>query len=84
MTDSPPTYKLVFGSDVDRDGAFIELSREEAGASFPIIEVFRSDTDGRITVTAEPEPIPPEWINHLFDQTKTDLLRRPLDPPRGK
>ena len=84
MPDAHPQYKIVFGSDIDRDGVFLELSREEAGASRPVIEIFRSDADGRITVTSEPEPIPLDWFTQILDQVKTDLLPRPLDPGRGR
>jgi len=84
MPDSRPQYRLAFGSDVDRDGVFLELSREEAGASFSIIEIFRSDADGRITVTSQSEPIPSDWFAHLLEQVGTDLLRRPLDRRGGK
>ena len=76
-------HQIVFGSDIDRDGVFLELARLEADGSHPIIEVFRSDRDGSITVTSEPEPIPPDLIVRLLDKVKTDLLQRPLEGESG-
>jgi hypothetical protein len=78
MSQTEPRYSISFGSDVDRDGVYLELARLEPGASFPVIEFFRSDEDGRITITAEGESIPADWFNQLLDQAKIDLLRRPL------
>ncbi len=35
-------FSVVRGSDVERDGMFLELA--EAGSSFPLIEAFYSDS----------------------------------------
>jgi hypothetical protein len=79
MPTSQAQYRIVFGSDVDRDGVYLELARQELDGVHPIVEIFRSDVDGRITVTSEAEPVPSEWFSQLVSRAKTDLLGRPLD-----
>ena len=78
MVKTNTKHQIVFGSDIDRDGVFLELSRLEPDGSHPIVEIFRSDRDGSITLTSEPEPIPPDLIASLLDRVRTDLLQRPL------
>jgi hypothetical protein len=41
-------FSTVRGSDVARDGMFLELS--EAGSSSPLMEAFYSDADGSFSV----------------------------------
>ena len=41
-------FSVVRGSDVERDGMFLELS--EAGSSFPLMEAFYSDSDGSFSI----------------------------------
>ena len=41
-------FSTVRGSDVVRDGMFLELS--EAGSSSPLMEVFYSDADGSFSI----------------------------------
>jgi hypothetical protein len=84
MATPQAQYRIVFGSDVDRDGVYLELARLELDGVHPIVEIFRSDVDGRITITSEAEPVPSEWYSQLVSRATTDLLGRPLDAmPRG-
>lgn len=41
-------FRAVRGSDVVRDGMFLELS--EAGSSSPLLEAFYSDADGSFSL----------------------------------
>lgn len=82
MAENTPTYQISFGSDIKRDGVYLELARIESDGAYAIIEVFRSDSDGKITFTtfpAESEAIPPDLVARLVERIKTDLLERPLE-----
>lgn len=76
MRDGAISYDVVFGSDVDRDGVFVELTRVEAGARYPIVEIFRSDADGSYTVGAADEAVPELHMTQLLDQVRSRLAGR--------
>ena len=52
MTPKPSPFATVFGSDVDRDGVFLELSRRTDHGTEVLLEAFRSDRDRSVTITA--------------------------------
>ena len=59
-------YRLIRGSDVIRDGMYLELARaDEPGA--PLAEYFYSDSDGQLTLTVYAGQLPQElliWFRH--------------------
>ena len=64
-------YYCLLGSDVIRDGMYLELS-ESSGEE--ILEIFYSDQTGFMTLTALKENIPVEAVEWLIEQAKTKLL----------
>lgn len=42
-----PTFRYIFGSDIQRDGVFLELERSTGPERGLVFEVFRSDVNGR-------------------------------------
>ena len=53
-------YDVLFGSDVERDGVFLELHDRYlhlTGRTQPLLEVFRSDQDNQIMFTVYSGPL---------------------------
>jgi hypothetical protein len=55
-------YELVYGSDSQRDGVYLELSDASGDEAVVIVDAFRWDPDGRITFSAYREDVPLEII----------------------
>ena len=49
-------FSTIRGSDLNRDGMFLELS--EAGSSNPLMEVFYSDVDRTFHISGFGQPVP--------------------------
>jgi hypothetical protein len=79
MAKTNAKHEILFGSDVDRDGVYLELRRLDADAPQFVLEIFRSDRDGSITVTSEAAPMPADVVSELLDRVKVELLQRPLE-----
>jgi hypothetical protein len=58
MTKHSSEYRVLFGSDVQRDGTYVELSAEHDVEGSAWIEVFRSDVDAVMTFSAEARDLP--------------------------
>lgn len=66
-------YTLLLGSDVIRDGMYLELSE---GKNVGIAEVFRSDESGETILATFGNDIPLEVIEWLVSQARERLLTR--------
>jgi hypothetical protein len=71
------TYLLTMGSDVDRDGMYLEATISTSSPQV-VAEVFYSDTSGRFTVSCFKESIPIEVLEYLLAEA-----RRRLPPREG-
>ncbi len=56
------SYKAIVGSDVDRDGMYLELTDQD---NLLVGEVFFSDVDSRMTVTLYQSEVPLEVIEWM-------------------
>ena len=64
-------FCMVVGSDVTRDGMFIELS--EAGSVPVLMEAFYSDADGSFTITGFGSPVPIEVAEQFIARARESL-----------
>jgi hypothetical protein len=58
-------YELLFGSDVQRDGVYLELNDVSGATPVAVLFAFYSDADGRMTFSAYREDVPfgaVEWF----------------------
>jgi hypothetical protein len=62
-------YSTVRGSDVSRDGMFLELNR--AGKS--VAEVFFDDNTRKFTVSLFADNLPLSVLEKFFEEAKVDL-----------
>ena len=60
-------YEILFGSDVQRDGVFLELSEYTDGTRNVLAEVFFYDEIGRLVFTAFEPDIPYSLVKWLHD-----------------
>jgi hypothetical protein len=69
-------YRLLLASDVDRrDGLGLELY--DTGAPEPLMEIFRDDVTGRVTLTAfGSEPLPLALVERFMDVARDRLGAR--------
>ena len=59
------TYEITMGSDLDRDGMFLELDELGLGGRETLAEWFYSDLDGSMEFTAYTDGVPAavlEWF----------------------
>lgn len=68
-------YFYVRGSDVDRDGMYLELFHGDAKfpGQEPLAEIFYSDKGGSMVVTTFSEAVPLEAVEWLIAEAKTQL-----------
>jgi hypothetical protein len=71
------TYTFTMGSDVDRDGMYLEAAIT-GSPSEVVAEVFYSDASGQFAVSCFKESIPIEVLEHLMTEA-----RRRLPPQAG-
>jgi hypothetical protein len=64
-------YEVIMGSDVIRDGMFLEL--RDLLADEPAAEVFFSDMDGSFAITRFRADVPPEIEAWLQDEARRRL-----------
>lgn len=55
-------FTLIRGSDVQRDGMYLEISEKMHGGTHVVLEVFYRDEDGRMTLTAFAKDLPLELV----------------------
>lgn len=66
------TYTLELGSDLERDGMFLELYEGSRDGPF-LAEVFYSDQTHTMTFTALREDLPLEAVEWFIEQAKVQL-----------
>ena len=78
-------YELVYGSDIQRDGVYLELSDVSRDDPVVIVDAFRWDPDGRITFSAYREDVPFEIVEWFTAEVRRRLAPAitPSDPPIG-
>ncbi|TIW16618.1 MAG: hypothetical protein E5V65_16605 [Mesorhizobium sp.] len=69
------TYKATIGSDVQRDGMYLELADQHERK---VGEIFFSDVDGKMTVTLSQPEVPLEVVEWMIARAKVRLP--PADP----
>lgn len=74
MSKSPiGSFELTMGSDVQRDGMFLELS-DGVVENAPLAEVFYADADGQMTLaTFDNASVPLEVVEWLIAEGKRRL-----------
>ena len=77
MTQSGSGYQFLMGSDIERDGMFMEML-DASGAC--VAEVFYSDVTGRMVVTLEQQELPIEAVEELLSRASLQLP--PLQKPK--
>jgi hypothetical protein len=65
------SYQCVLGSDLDRDGMYLELSEVVTGEI--VAEIFYSDQTHQMVLNAFKKALPLELVEWLVGQAKTDL-----------
>ncbi|HCR4096803.1 TPA: hypothetical protein OOF48_001974 [Providencia rettgeri] len=63
-------YKLARGSDIVRDGMYLELTMANTDPVLQLAEVFYSDVTHQFTLTCFEPNIPLEVIETLIEQAK--------------
>jgi hypothetical protein len=71
-------YRLTRGSDIARDGMFLEADLVGAPNRRTVAEVFYSDVTGKFTVTLFEESVPAELLEFLIADA-----RKCLPPTKG-
>jgi hypothetical protein len=65
------TYAVIRGSDVDRDGMYLELTRD--GQQGEVAEVFYADETGEFSLTTFGNAVPLAAIEWLIDRSRALL-----------
>ena len=71
MADLCPGYRTVRGSDIHRDGMYLELIDSASGDE--VGEVFYSDESGRMQITIFQQDMPLDVIERFIEKAKRDL-----------
>ncbi len=71
-------FRSIMGSDVSRDGMFLELAEDSNHANL-LLEVFYSDRDGSMTLSAFAEAIPLPIVQEFISEAQRRLP--PKTPP---
>ncbi|HHR6186962.1 TPA: hypothetical protein ACS729_000384 [Providencia alcalifaciens] len=66
-------YEFVRGSDIVRDGMYLELTMANTDPELQLAEVFYSDVTHQFTLTCFEPNIPLEVIEILIEQAKKRL-----------
>ena len=66
------TFKTVMGSDLKRDGMYLELIDEVSGDE--VAEVFYSDSTGEMNISVFRPGLPLVAVEHLIAEAKVRLL----------
>lgn len=70
MTHDDIEYELSRGSDIVRDGMFLELTMANTNPVLQLAEVFYSDVTHQFTLTCYEPNIPLAVIEDLIEQAK--------------
>jgi hypothetical protein len=71
LTEPRSSYRIVRGSDLQRDGMFLEL--EEERSRTVLAEVFYSDVTRQMSLTMFEKNVPVDVIKMLLLRAETDL-----------
>jgi len=66
-------YQLLFGSDVQRDGVYLELNDVSGASPVVVLFAFYSDADGRMTFSAYREDVPFEAVEWFTAEARRRL-----------
>ena len=66
-------FNAVIGSDLDRDGMYLEVSEEQNGEPVVVLEIFYSDKSDKMTLSAFATDMPIELIDWATAMAKTRL-----------
>jgi hypothetical protein len=72
-------FEVIMGSDIVRDGMFLELRDRLSGEL--AVEVFFSDVDGSFATTHYRANVPPDVVGWLQEQARRRLPPAPDDAP---
>lgn len=67
-------YEGVIGSDLERDGMFLEISKAPYNASELILEIFYSDLNNKLSVTLFSESVDLELMEEAIKIAKHRLV----------
>jgi hypothetical protein len=70
---SSGTYSTLLGSDLTRDGMFLELHRGPMEGSSVVAEAFYSDATGNLTTSIFQRDLPDEILEEFFAEARTCL-----------
>ena len=70
-------YELLFGSDVQRDAVYLELSDVSGRAPLVVLDAFHGDADGRITLSAYREDLPLALVEWFVAEVRRRLPESP-------
>jgi uncharacterized protein YkuJ len=70
------TYSFTMGSDLVRDGMFLEAEVDGANPRRTVAEVFYSDASHQFTVSCFEEALPIELVEHLIFEGRKRLTPR--------
>ena len=71
MSELMPGYHTLRGSDVQRDGMYLELIDQRTGDE--VAEVFYSDVSGAMSISVFQQEMPLEPIERLIQRARQDL-----------
>lgn len=71
-------YRGTVGSDVDRNGMYLEVDELTGSHPTSVLEVFYSDSNGAMTITAHRAELPFELVEWALGEA-----RRRLPPAPG-
>ena len=66
-------YEILMGSDVNRDGMFLEVSMPNTNPLRQIAEVFYSDASQSFSLSYCEENTPIELVEYLINEAKKSL-----------
>ena len=72
-------YSLLMGSDVERDGMFLELNAGDEPSGAPLAEWFYADADATLSLTVYAAGIP----DSVLDWFRVEAARRLPPKPRA-
>ena len=71
-------YSVIMGSDLERDGMFLELYEGTGVNGSPVAECFYSDADGSLSLTEHQQGVPAAALDWLRREGARRL------PPSGR
>src|SRR5690606_11449062 len=78
LSEGQVVYGVRRGSDVQRGGMYLELSRSDMPPQSPLAEIFYSDIDGSMTFSPlRTDPIPASIVKRFLECAERDL--RPIE-----